>query len=138
MFSTNGPSSAAGRGRVGVVAIAGAVALAIIHLRKRMRIIWLVSRRNGQMASVNRGEGGQDQADPECWRRWEAGKVREIQALKKKEFRELAELEASNYAKSSITWLRYEHRVCLLPLVSSGAPSTPIATILLYRLHRGA
>lgn len=48
------------------------------------------------MVNVNRGEGGQDQADPECWRRWEEGKVRDIQALKKKEFRELLELEASN------------------------------------------
>lgn len=79
-----------------MVAIAGAVAFAIIHLRKRTRINWLVSRRNGQMANVKKGEGGQDQAEPECWRRWEEGKASEIQALKKKAFRELVELEASN------------------------------------------
>lgn len=68
MSKTKGPSSAAGRGRVGVVAMAGAVAFAIIHLRKRLRMTWLVSRRNGQMANVKRGEGGQDQVDPECLR----------------------------------------------------------------------
>ena len=96
MFRTNGPSSAAGRGWVGVEAIAGAVAFAIIHFRKRTRTIWLLSRRNGQMANVKRGEGGQDQADPECWRMWEVGKAREIQALRKKLFRELVELDASN------------------------------------------
>jgi len=96
MFSTKGPSSAAGRGRVGVVAIAGAVTFAIIHLRKRPRITWLESRRNGQMVNVKRGEGGHDHAELECWRRWEEGKARDIQALRKKLFRELVELEASN------------------------------------------
>lgn len=68
MFSSKGPSSTAGRGRIGVVAIAGAVAFPIIHLRKRQRMTWLVSRRNGQMVNVKRGEGGQDQVGPECWR----------------------------------------------------------------------
>lgn len=48
------------------------------------------------MASVKRGEGGHDHAEPECWRRWVEGKASDIQALKKTVFRELVELEASN------------------------------------------